>query len=1036
MDRHDHTITAGHEVHNVHLCHICGWPFPNPHPSAKHRRAHKRVCGTIEGYKITHSEEHDHNTAVSEDDDHASNEDDHTPSPNPAKKDVEKFGSGGGVGEVSNRSEDDVFTDAVTEFSDSGISPQALERVGSATELNEGPEKKTFQIDSHGLESFKAEEPVDKTELYNGATNEEEMQNPGAPTTNIQSGIDSSITDRAEAISVGLGNSLEEDVLKTETPRDVVEDDGKNIGGEIQNEQKKVGQDSDRRGENPASVNGDSKSVVSDHALLAVESDEKFHDELVLNPVEFNLLPETETLGSKEAYSEIESSAVCAEINCSTGTSGEIAPAKETKGNIDAYAGLEQISAAEDVKSVEIAGDILHEDNLRTLPVKPSENAVSSAASDPSNDAESNKPEIKQTSSFTEVETVGNDASKEEKCEVGENEPENENHKSKDNDLDRAVALPVSANGTVDGGHDQTKMVGGDERYTSEKSDTRSSGAVIEKGGGDSEELKVIPESTIHMDKPAEFPCSTEEDSIARNVEQVSKKPNSGSVESNLEKCVEGQSSHKLLGEELHSVSSASIDAELNHDVSILDKQSGAAASEYTVFQVISQLPKDIHEPSNAKFESAPVAGMVKEIKEVNVVVASESTPEQLSSKESTFIDSELSNEYSAKEDSCIEKGVREFDNDQVNLHVNAALHPEISESPKKLSSEALPEVKERLIGETSSLGTGENHAIKDISISKHLGIVRNAEQTSDSNIAASEKCSATPSLDEAVGSAAFLSQESHSTSAPVDEKNIINVEPPTSDNSKSLQDEVEDKVIPVTATDLQDNSGIKPEGIDGNCGVVSDSCESNAPVSGTNSTLQDSLTRSSQQHITIPEEARPNKSQDLEPPSFMTLVQSGDTHEHTSAASEIEAVPNNQHPKPETLQAGWFPSLTNVVNESQGRKQNEEIISKVTNSSPVKHHSPLKNLLSEAKSPTAKQDPAPNTKNEMEPINNGAGAAATTLTTASAGSENDHDAQARKEIDGWNSPARYPIETKKEKKKGKPYWVPFMCCSSIHKDL
>jgi len=33
------------------VCHKCGWPFPNPHPSAKHRRAHKKICGTIEGYK-------------------------------------------------------------------------------------------------------------------------------------------------------------------------------------------------------------------------------------------------------------------------------------------------------------------------------------------------------------------------------------------------------------------------------------------------------------------------------------------------------------------------------------------------------------------------------------------------------------------------------------------------------------------------------------------------------------------------------------------------------------------------------------------------------------------------------------------------------------------------------------------------------------------------------------------------------------------------------------------------------------------------
>ncbi|KAJ0606186.1 putative transcription factor C2H2 family [Helianthus annuus] len=58
-----------HEGHGVHLCHRCGWPFPNPHPSAKHRRAHKKICGTIEGYtNIIGSE-------VVSDDDHLSDDD-------------------------------------------------------------------------------------------------------------------------------------------------------------------------------------------------------------------------------------------------------------------------------------------------------------------------------------------------------------------------------------------------------------------------------------------------------------------------------------------------------------------------------------------------------------------------------------------------------------------------------------------------------------------------------------------------------------------------------------------------------------------------------------------------------------------------------------------------------------------------------------------------------------------------------------------------------------------------------------------------
>lgn len=67
----------GHDSHAAHLCHKCGWPFPNPHPSAKHRRAHKKICGTIEGYKLSVSEGQ-HNLNGS-DDEHVSDDDHKTP---------------------------------------------------------------------------------------------------------------------------------------------------------------------------------------------------------------------------------------------------------------------------------------------------------------------------------------------------------------------------------------------------------------------------------------------------------------------------------------------------------------------------------------------------------------------------------------------------------------------------------------------------------------------------------------------------------------------------------------------------------------------------------------------------------------------------------------------------------------------------------------------------------------------------------------------------------------------------------------------
>ncbi|CAJ1938744.1 unnamed protein product [Sphenostylis stenocarpa] len=121
----------GHESHGVHLCHKCGWPFPNPHPSAKHRRAHKKICGTIEGYKQSVSEGQPHLNGS--DDEHVSDDDHKTPGSvlsgsNFSETGNNEKGNAGNV-EKSIRSEYEVFTDAVADFSDSGSNPDIKDRL-------------------------------------------------------------------------------------------------------------------------------------------------------------------------------------------------------------------------------------------------------------------------------------------------------------------------------------------------------------------------------------------------------------------------------------------------------------------------------------------------------------------------------------------------------------------------------------------------------------------------------------------------------------------------------------------------------------------------------------------------------------------------------------------------------------------------------------------------------------------------------------------------------------------------------------------
>lgn len=128
------------------------------------------------------------------------------------------------------------------------------------------------------------------------------------------------------------------------------------------------------------------------------------------------------------------------------------------------------------------------------------------------------------------------------------------------------------------------------------------------------------------------------------------------------------------------------------------------------------------------------------------------------------------------------------------------------------------------------------------------------------------------------------------------------------------------------------------------------------------------------------------------EPPSFMTLVE-----------------PEVKDQKPEVKdaeKAGWFPTIGNVSNESEGRKKNEEAIAKVTNWSSGKH-SNLKNLLGEAKSPSAKE--------------------AVTV-------ENKDECATEKVNQELSSPPKLIEDGKKEGKKVKGRsWMPFVCCSSVN---
>ncbi|XP_013631275.1 PREDICTED: uncharacterized protein LOC106336863 isoform X1 [Brassica oleracea var. oleracea] len=107
-----------------HVCTKCGWNYPNPHPSAKNRRSHKKICGTIKGFEIPDSEMPKQNLDLQEDP--CLDDEQKLPSPRVVEKADERIG------------EEDVFAYAVSEFSRSDSFKEKEETATNCIAKNPG----------------------------------------------------------------------------------------------------------------------------------------------------------------------------------------------------------------------------------------------------------------------------------------------------------------------------------------------------------------------------------------------------------------------------------------------------------------------------------------------------------------------------------------------------------------------------------------------------------------------------------------------------------------------------------------------------------------------------------------------------------------------------------------------------------------------------------------------------------------------------------------------------------------------------------
>ncbi|XP_039050244.1 uncharacterized protein LOC120191340 [Hibiscus syriacus] len=218
---------------------------------------------------------------------------------------------------------------------------------------------------------------------------------------------------------------------------------------------------------------------------------------------------------------------------------------------------------------------------------------------------------------------------------------------------------------------------------------------------------------------------------------------------------------------------------------------------------------------------------------------------------------------------------------------------------------------------------------------------------------------------------------------------------------------------LDTTVGDVLIDSSSRTDSLEGHWGSVSVlSTQSDNPAAIDTETLpstgSQALPEAEKANIKKSKEEHPDESNKFEPPSFMTLVEGGGSSDpKDTAVSETPTGQNAENPR-----AGWFPSLTHVANESQGRKKNEKIIEKVANWN-VNRHSPLKNLT-----------------NYSEPNDGTTGAKVSSTVDPETPVAEPTNVETEKE---WNSPRGYPSGIKREKRKGRPFWVQFACCSSVN---
>ncbi|OMO51780.1 hypothetical protein CCACVL1_29600 [Corchorus capsularis] len=994
---------AGHESHGVHVCHKCGYQFPNAHPSAKHRRSHKKHCGKTEGSKLDDSA----HSPASDD----SDEDPKTPIAQVPiaveRGSVEK--SIGGIGAMSTRSEYEEFSDAPMEFQDSGPNLGRQDSFYGASQADKIAEK-----DLTATISFKDCEDTEFDQSQRNSVDGNEKENPVSESMPPLSSV------TIEHQDLGLSYNKDSDdrngyssdmvLIKSETLAAVSAESGKagaaNSVAESSQEPDADENDEGKSNRNlaggltlPSEHSGEiSESVSASEKRPEVTSEELLTEDII-------------QLKEEKVYSTFEMKTDAAQgADSATSVNSNEVDDKE-----------ESVSLSE--KRLEVTSEKILTEDIAQLKVKEQVHSTFELKTDAAQGADSatsvnsNEVDDKELSGNDSVYvlSVPNDLPLVDNAEIKlEGFKDHERVK-----LPQTEALArdevITDKGEVGDAVCQEKFDTNrvDEDIKVEKSAMVKE--VIVEGKGDAFQINKRSDA---LESPVTGTTEDDKDNKSSSLEEKQHVDVSDDLDQTVSPDVdpddEARKSNNVVGSDDMGISERAVGIDNNRRIDDENYVKNTERScESSDDSSLSQKNpgSDLLEVDNShdngirtaeKFNVVEIGGLEEGYNSIKSNSISESIRTH---HQSPVVTEEVNSEHvralSDAEAPEVNRVSNSYDDDNKDCEINRDNEVQ-GDAGEGFKASALDH-----IGGNEFERTSEDNLKRELI---HLPL--DAEPTSQISGAVDNIPTKESGGDASGISTTSLQGEADNVSVKHQlDTTVVDVSVETSSQTDSLEGHW---------GSVSDSWDLTPRFLFGRGTVLSTLSDSVAVMDTESlpSTGSHALAEGEKANIkpkVASEEQNNDKSEEFEPPSFMTLVEPG-AGEQKAADTEIQREQNAQNPRASPLQAGWFPSLTHVANESQGRKKNEEIIEKVTNWN-AKQHTPLKNLLggeanteSKPKSPNSKEKESPAVvipREEKVAKDNGAlGTKLSSIRGPEAPETGPTIAETGKE---WNSPARGP---------------------------